>query len=973
MIFPESTGPRVFALPPGVDFGTELVRGLRERSSHLPPEHVARIELYLNTRRMQRRIRDVYDAGPPMLLPRLRLVTDLALAPVPGLTPPVGKMQRRLEIVRLVAALLDADPTLAPRSALFDLADSLSGLLDEMQGEGVDPDTLRQLDVSDQSEHWQRTLTFLNIVEPYFAGAVGAEARQRAAVERLSAQWTEAPPGQPMLIAGSTGSRGATAMFMEAVARLPQGAIVLPGFDFDLPRSVWESMTDGMSAEDHPQYRFRALFDRLGLSRRDVEPWTDAEPASASRNRLISLSLRPAPVTDAWQIEGPELRDIEGATSRVTLIEAPSPRSEAETIALVMRDAVEQGRSVSLISPDRMLTRQVEAALDRWLIVPDDSAGQPLSQTPTGRFLRHVGGLLTHRLTSEALLTLLKHPLCHGGSERGPHLLHTRELELHLRRHGPPFPNGDTLRAWAEKKPGREGWAAWLAARLDTIPAQDERDAPDHLALHLALAEAFAAGHGDGASQLWQRDAGRKAQEVLTEFGAHAAAAGTLSPLDYLSLFEGIIGGAEVRNPVTGHPLVRFWGTLESRVQGAEVVILGGLNEGSWPEVPSPDPWMNRSMRHKAGLLLPERRIGLSAHDYQQAVAGAEVVLSRASRSEDAATVPSRWINRLTNLMNGLPSNGGPEALAAMRARGALWVAKAARLSAPDRAVPPAPRPSPRPPVEARPKRLSVTQIQTLIRDPYAIYARNVLRLSALDPLVPEPDAPLRGIIIHSALERFIKAGHDPADPATRDQLVATARDALTDSCPWPAQRQLWLAGFERVADWFLETEVARRAVGTPSHFELRGKVHLGDPDFTLSCLADRLDLTEGGELILYDYKTGKPPTEKQQISFDRQLLLEAAMAARGAFAEVGPRRTVIAEFIGLGSSPAIVPAPMDEAPPDQVWEEFRALIRAWADPNRGYSARARAFTEESVGDYDHLARRGEWDGATDFTPEDIQ
>lgn len=979
-MFAPTTKPRVFALPPGVDFGHELVAGLQARLGDAEPEAMARVSLYLNTRRMQRHVRDVWDTGPPGLLPRLRLVTELGADPLPGIAPPVPPLRRRLEVMRLVTAVLDADPEIAPRAALFDLTESLLGLLDEMEVEGVPLGRLATLDGTTQSDHWQRALQFLGILEGFLEAAdhpPGPGARMRLQAERLAALWQEAPPATPMLVAGSTASRGATSIFMEAVARLPQGAIILPGFDFDLPARVWNGMDDAMASEDHPQFRFKRLLDRLDLRRDDVEPWTDTAPAAPGRNRLVSLSLRPAPVTDAWQEEGPELPDLGAATRGLTLVEAPSPRAEADTIALAMRTAIADGRVAALITPDRMLTRQVAAALDRWDVRPDDSAGQPLPLSPPGRFLRQVTALATERPGAAELLALLKHPLCHAGDGRNRHLLRTRELELHLRRYGPPYPDGAALRAWGARQTrdsGREGWAGWVAAMLDRIPRQDNRPARDHFADLVALAEDLSRGpDGTDPPALWAENAGREARRICDDLGAEIDTAGTLSAQDFATLFNGLLAGGEVRDRDRGDGRALIWGTLESRVQGADLVILGGLNEGTWPEAPTPDPWLNRAMRAQAGLLLPERRIGLSAHDYQQAIAGAEVWLTRARRSDEAETVPSRWLNRLTNLLDGLGETGGPDALAAMRERGDDWIARAAALTAPRVAPVPAIRPSPRPPVPARPRRISVTQIQKLIRDPYAIYAAKVLRLNALDPLVAAPDAPLRGTILHDALEAFGRADVDPADPAARDRFLAETERALATACPWPAHRRLWAARMARVVDWFLTGERARRLRGTPFDFEVEARLEVPEIGVTLTGKADRIDLTEDGAAVLYDYKTGNPPTVDQQKTFDKQLLLEAAMTSRGAFADLGNRETVAAEFIALGTDPRVVAAPLDEHPAEQTWAEFIELMRAWSDPSRGYSARAHPFTDRERSDYDHLARRGEWDGSTDFTPEDLE
>ena len=247
-------------------------------------------------------------------------------------------------------------------------------------------------------------------------------------------------------------------MLMQAVAALPQGALVLPGFDFEQPDQVWSRLDKALSAEDHPQFRFRKLMHSLNIDPGQVERWTDDEPPSQSRNRLISLSLRPAPITDSWMNEGPELKDLGPATQDLTLVEAQSPRAEALAIALRLRQAVATGQTAALITPDRMLTRQVSAALDRWNIVPDDSAGLPLQLSPPGRFLRHVAGLFARRLDAEAVLTLLKHPLCHGVGDRGDHLRHTRDLELDIRRHGLPFPDPEGLKTAATRKAIPDAW-----------------------------------------------------------------------------------------------------------------------------------------------------------------------------------------------------------------------------------------------------------------------------------------------------------------------------------------------------------------------------------------------------------------------------------------------------------------------------------------------------------------------------------
>ena len=953
---PAPDGARVFGLPCGVDFPRALATGLTARLAPLPPEARARVSVLVNSARMRRALRDALIAQGPGVMPRIRLITDPLLFPqATALPPPVAPLRRRLELAQLVERLLSAAPDLAPRSALYDLSDSLARLFAEMQAEGVPPERLRSLDVSAHSAHWARSLRFISLAEQVLQpDAPDAEGRLRAQAEALIAAWQDAPPADPVLIAGSTGSRGTTALLMQAVARLPQGAVILPGFDADMPQDIWARL----EAEDHPQFRFRALMDTLGLAPEDVQDWSDAPAPAPARNRLVSLALRPAPVTDQWMVEGRSLRDLETACAGLSLIEAPSPRDEALAIAMRLRRAREDGQSAALITPDRELTRRVAAVLDRWRITPDDSAGRPLALSAPGRFLRHVAGLMVQRLDTVALMVLLKHPLTHSGANRPTHLLHTRDLELRLRRKAVAYPDAAFLRDFGAQKDCAD-WAEWLIGALAAPLPGGPLPLADLVAAHLARAERLAGGVQGGTGELWQAAAGDKARAAMEDLAYEAPAGGTLSPRDYEAFVTSYLQGFEVREPVAADPHIMIWGTLEARVQGADLVILGGLNDGVWPKAPEPDPWLNRRMRADAGLLAPERQIGLSAHDFQQAIAAPEVVLTRALRDAEAQTVPSRWLNRLTNLLDGLPDQGGRAALAAMRARGQGLLDLAAALEGDTEGVPddpPAPRPAPAPPGEVRPRDLPVTAIRTLIRNPYEIYARHVLKLRKLDPLHPGPDALLRGTVLHKVLERFTKEPPE-ADPLAH--LLRLSAEVLDDAVPWPAARALWQARMIRAATPFLDWHLAQP--GRALMLEEKGVFHLPAPEFRLTARPDRVDEWPDGEVHIIDYKTGAPPNKKQQEHFDKQLLLEAMMAAEGAFGALGARDVARITYIGLSNPLKLVETEITGELLSDTRAAFERLIASYLDEARGFAARRMLLSLRDMSDYDHLSRYGEW------------
>ncbi|MEO1909355.1 MAG: double-strand break repair protein AddB [Paracoccus sp. (in: a-proteobacteria)] len=960
----------LYALPPGVHFAREFVRGLLDRMAGQPPEALARVTILVNASQTMGEIRRAFDRAGPLLLPKLRTITSVDPGPLAMPNLPEAPLARRLQLARLIDRMVRLRPDLGAGHAIPVLAQSLSLLMTEMQTEGRDITDLESIDTGDHARHWQNALAFLRIAaklhldEPW----LDRPARQRAAAEQALAQWSQGLnlPQGPVIVAGSTGSHGATRLYMQAVAALPQGAVVLPGFDFDQPQSVWDNLGD--AADDHPQSRFAPLIRDAGYPAR----WTDAQPASAARNRLLSLALRPAPVTDQWIAEGPDLPDLVPATADLTLIEADQPGQEAEAIALVMRDAAERDECVTLIAADSGLIRRVTAALDRWHILPDDSAGRPLPLTAPGLFLRQVAALFGEALTVDRLLILLKHPLTATGSQvigRNDILRHTRDLELKLRKYGPAFPDAPTLTDWATKgDDSRKIWAEWLAGMLDRITplARDRapRPLPDRLRDMIALAEALAAGPGGDVqvSRLWQDKAGTMSRAVLDHLLEHAHHGPDVGPNDLCALLITELQAKAVREDVAAWHSLRIHGPREARLYANGTVILSGLNEGGWPQPLSPDPWLSRQMRLAAGLPVPERQIGLAAHDFQQGIAAERVILTRARRDAEAETIPSRWLNRMMNLMGGLPDRNGPQALAAMRDRGTRWLEMAEAVARPTETVPPARRPSPVPPGPPF-RELPVTDISLLIRDPYAVYAKRVLNLRPLPPLRPEPDASLRGQTLHAIVEALLKTRPAPDTPpqVLKAQFLAITRDTLQAEVPWPTARAFWAARIEGIAERIVADELARLAEGTPTVIENRGRVSVPGMDFTLTAKPDRIDLLHDGQVVVYDYKSGTPPTDAQIRHFDKQLMLEAAMARRGGFDALGPVDVGAIRYIQLGGEGRTFDREHDHAIEGGTWDGFVELIAAYLTGRAGFTAMRAPEKTSYAGDYDHLARYGEW------------
>ncbi len=966
-MFEPNSASRVFAVPLGADFPVELVNGFLRRAEGMAPHDIARTEIFLSTRRMERRVRSLFEQGEPCLLPRLRLITDLAVSPgLSDLPQPDLALAQRLELRQLVKKLLAAKPDLAPQSSAFDLADSLATLMEEMHGEGVSPAAFSLIDPDSHSEHWRRSLSFLQLIESFFDSSrrPSVEARQRSVVDALIQNWETHPPQHPIIIAGSTGSRGTTARLMRAVSRLPQGAVILPGVDTEMPRSVTEVLATAGAAEEHPQYRLAQFADSVGKALDQLDLWSAEPPLVEDRVKLVALALRPAPVTDAWLAEGPALKNLDQAVAGLTLIEAESEREEALAIALSLRKALADGVSAALITPDRNLSRRVSAAMQAWRIEPDDSGGVPLQHTPAGRLVKQCADLLGKSPKPEELLALLKHPMVQQAN-RGEHLLQTRRCELSLLRGGPRDITPERLRDWAAeqtKQPADPAWVDWLDNALGAVASAQADSLENWVDRHIDCVERLAGDSGASDDEvLWQTKDGAEVLRVLARLREVSHAAGAVTRDDYLQILGASLAQEEFRDPLAPHPDVMIWGTLEARVQGADLVILAGLNEGVWPETPSPDPWLNRAMRAEMGLFLPERQIGLSAHDFQQGILAPKVILTRTKRDAEAETVASRWLNRLVNLMSGLPETGKP-ALQDMRNRGREILELVHDYSTPAVPIAPADRPSPCPPAAARPAVLYVTGIERLIRDPYAIYARYILNLRPLDPLVAEPSATLRGQVFHSVLERFVKEIATEKTMPDLNRLLAIADKILEQDVTWDATRAAWRAKFAKMADWFLQSEERRLSRARPALFEDTGSHAIDQLGFTLKGRADRIDISPDGAAYIYDYKTGELPTKKQLDYFNKQVPLLAAIAAFGGFQKLGKPTIAGAGFIGLGASPKEAVTPYSDDEIAEIWADLESLIEAYQKPDKGYSARRAVFESRWDQDYDHLARYGEWD-----------
>lgn len=937
----------------------------------------------LPNRRLCRSLQEAFlecTGGKPMLLPRLQPLGEVdeeltflyAKLPGDGPPPPLHPLRRQFLLTRLVMDFthrqaqqergrgytIEQSAELAARLALF---------MDEAAREGIGMEGLARLVPEEFAEHWQQTLEFLTIVSHAWPAILAAENASDAAAYRnhmlrLTADsWKKHPPIGPVIAAGSTGSMPATAYLLSAIARLPAGMVVLPGLDKEMPEKEWEIL-----GETHPQYGLKQLLATMEATRAQVQ-WLEEPQAQASpRADCLRAAFGPPAATAHWPGLALPLREgLEG----VRLLTADTQHDEAGMIAVALREVLETpAKTAVLVTPDRTLARMVAAQLRRFSIEVDDSAGTPLKDSPAACFLRLAAAMTASLAAPAPLLSLLRHPLAAAGMDPAQCRRLSREVELKLLRGIRREPGLEALSRAAAPMPKLSRDAKTLLAALaeqekkfaGLFHARENVPLSQLLTAHIAFAQWLASTpQEEGAQRLWQGESGEQLAAFIADCLSHAAVLPAVEPASYPGLFDILLAGQVCRPRYGRHPRLRILGPLEARLQRFDRVILGGLNEGAWPAPPLADPWMSRPMRSGFGLPAAERSIGQSAHDVYMLCMAPEVLLSRAHKVEGTPTIPSRWLVRLETLVAGLD----PDFFAAMES-GPHYAGGKRQLDAPA-PLPPLERPSFRPPLEARPRRLRVTAVDQWASDPYLFYAAHILGLRELDAIDAEPDAADFGNVIHKAMEIFTLRFPSALPENPEAALLEAGREAFAAMIARPAVACLWWPRFEAMAPWLAAREKERRPLLSSVHAELKGEwlFDAGGP-FTLTTRIDRLELLRGGAAIVGDYKTGSVPTQKEYERGERnQLALEALIVLHGTLqpAVPAPSSVTALEYWKLGGAPAKCGiTAIDTGMVEAARQRLEALIRQYADPAMPYASPPGAG--RAMGALEHFIRRQEWE-----------
>lgn len=967
-----SADGKIFALPYGVDFASEFAKGLIARRDKNSDEFRNAVIL-VNSNRAKARFRAIWQEFAPIIAPEVITFDEAAQFFLPDAPRFSQKpaIERVFELAALIKALAkQLDIAIAER-VYFEMAYSLGDLLDELSERDICPEALRALDLGALAAHWQVNLDFIELVMDYARRIEGENAYDgvkalNLEIDRLAQHWHDTPPSFPIYLVGSTGSRVFAQKLMRAVCGLPQGGVVLPGFDFELDEASWSRLTP-----DHAQFGFAHLAEILEVSTSAIEPWTDC-PTTA-RAKLLSLATAPAPVTDRWVSVRAEYEALAArALQNVSMVFAENEREEAKAIASILAHCAHEGLKTALVTPNRHLVRQVTNFLDDHSIDYNDSAGRPMQLTPIGIFFTLLLDS-AENIKKSTISALMAHPFTQAfdTKRRAAHLKLYRWFDIDILRQtrlGKLRQTAETALKHTEDPAPYFAWLDWLEALMCSAPTDALMPLSDWVNWHIERAR-FVFGVKDDAALVFPsaNEGDNKLLDLLAGLSGNKNVARPISFRDYVNFWSiWLSRQSAVAASEDVAPKVRILGTIEARIEQFDVTILSGLNEGVWPEGDGGEQWVNRAMRRELNLELPERFIGLSAHDFLIGASAPNVVFTRAKKSKDAENIEARWLRRLRILSKGL-GRIGETALNEAEARGAYWLEMARVLGAPSgKNIEREKRPWPVPPVSARPKTHSVTAISTYMNDPYAYYARYILGLNPLPSLDDEFNAREQGILSHDFLEalvpKLLQAPQD-ADWLYDEELeaaIARAELSVDEAASYRLERQLTKADYL--------TEEMTRLLGVKStHTEIQLKL-VSETEYgavKLKAKADRIDLSQMNEAIIYDYKSAASQFGKSLNTAQHpQLPLEAYILSKtNKFEDVNGTQissdnVANIAILDIKNNTMIAPKTLEI---DQYDDLYTAFLDELFDPETGFYAIVPEKNGYLGQDYAHLARFGVW------------
>lgn len=971
--------PSVYTIHSSLPFQRELVHVLLNNYKNQLDDAI----ILLPSRRACRNLQATFlelTHGKPMILPQISPLgdiddNDLALMQISGgaseildIPPAIHPVQREMLLSKTIQKLHHG--SLSIEQAL-DLANALGQFLDQIIIDQLSFDKLEKIVPVKFAEHWQITLDFLKILSEYWpqilheSGVIDMAERRNRLLKTQSDIWEKQRPQNLIIAAGSTGSVPASAALMKTIANLPNGKVIIPGLDHDMDEENWNNI--GFS---HHQYPLKRLLNRLDIERKNVRIWNASSTAFTERETLWREAFLPQKNGKSVQPAQLKKQIYEQALNGLKLYACENIAEEAMSIAITIRQQLESpSNNILFVTPNRYLASKVALLCKRWGLKIDDSAGLALSQTSPAIFMMTLCDLIKNDITPATLLAFLKHHAFQITGNVDDTYDHkntlNRKLDLALRG----VPRGSGWSAIEEKikvYPDSNELLTYIENIQSTISSLSTLEKSVHPFKKYVHAH-IQAIQNCVEQNFWDNEYTRQIisllSSLLTYYGDEE-----LDFDGYSSLLGYYLKNTALRSYFGQHPRIRILGQLEARLCDADLIILGGLNEGNWPRENEHDSFLSRPMRSDFGLTPLDVQTGLSAHDFVQLASKKNIILTRSNNDDSGPATPSRWWKKLENILHAAGID-----LETIKDR--QITSYAGMIDKPDD-ITPAQRSAPQPPVNLRPKRLSVTQIEKWSKNPYSIFAQYILNLKPLDDIEKEIDAAENGTILHRIFEIYIEKypNHIPENSLDKCMEILASIDLPNKKDT--TENPFWMQKIKNQITAFIDNEKQWRHIYKARTLgkEAKGVLSIAKHQFQLSGIADRIDMINDGEIAIIDYKSGGQfSVKKLEQGEYPQLPLLAMMSEEGCFNKIAANTPA---YLGYWVFPATQDSIKQTALNNEK-HDIRTLIdstqshlddllnlfskngaKYYATPHNAYALR--------YNDYSDLERQKEWADASD-------
>ncbi len=798
------------------------------------------------------------------------------------LKPVISKRERSFILSKLIKKMgqsLSFNQSIA-------MADNLGLLIDRSYMENVNFQDLDKIVDTNLAIHWQEILKFLTIatqVWPQILAekkSIDATHQQKLIYQIQNKIWQLTPPPNHVIALNIIGFNNDIINLLSTIDSLPKSDIYFHGIDYNLCDNDFKNLE-----YTHPQKIFSYMFNKLKIKRENISNLLLNDTQDNIIHRIF----------DKLVYKNANVEDIKNFANKFSIINTKNEEEEARTIALTLRETLEcEGKTAGLITNNKHLIERVTSELEKWNIEIDDYLGQSLINSLAGKFFLVVGNILKNNFEPEDFLALLKHPFCNMGISRTEILNYAQNLDFYLFRSlirdktidgyknelkNMEFLHQDTKNKLISFLRHIEIQYPEIISTIKSIKQSKQIDFQTTLISHIRIAESLSKEKFNNPSELWKEQEGKELSILLSNLLLETKQIGLVSIHEYMEIIKKSILDVNIRSIYNKHPRLYIYGDMQNNLIHHDIMILANLNEGSMPFLPSSNLWMNAHIMNQLGFIKDESQIGLKTNIFAQIIGAKEVILTRSEKEQGKLTTPSRWLLQLQTFLNYY-SNQNLD----LNSKNYIYNIQAEMYT-----------PSYfkplltnnifyNPPLEYRPKKISATQLESLIKNPYIFFIERILKIRPLDKINPVPNKKDYGNSLHKVFEIFF-ANLDSfkAFPSYQQylEIIKITEEQFQPFLKVATFKLFKMPIIKKGIKSLLDTEKLETI--KKSHIEISGQINLsiGNNIINLNGKADRIDVLEDNSISIIDYKT----TSSTKIeNYWKQLLILSLIFQQGGF-----------------------------------------------------------------------------------------